>query len=285
MHFCAEDVLDEFYKYDKDLPLNASESESLSAPDAASKEFHVTFDSARDQRVCSLLTLPEQALPPYPAVIILHGVFGHKSSPNQLKRSAHLVRAGYATLRIDAQYCGERQIPFINGASIHPRYYYRNRDAMIQTALDLMRAVDYLATRQDVDMRKVGFAGFSMGGAVGAIFSSYEERIKAVVLGITGGDFSKWKVSAPDGRALERMLQAYHLVDPIHYVRKISPRRLLMQNARNDIIISRDAAEALFNAALDPKQIIWYDCGHADMPDESLEDMRRFFDECLRPNT
>lgn len=271
-----DNILDEFYKYDPDLPLDVGESENL-APPGAPEEFHVTFLGARDQRVCALLTLP-LGEPPHPAVVILHGVFGHKSSPNQLKRSAQLAKAGYATLRIDGQYSGEREVCIGDGASIQTRYYYRNRDAMIQTVTDLMRGVDYLASRQDIDIARIGFAGFSMGGALGAIFCSYDRRIKAVVLGITGGDFSKFNVSAPDAQAAERMLQAYRIVDPIHYVANISPRPLLMQNASYDFIITRAATEALFEAAREPKKIIWYDCGHADLPDDCLEDMSGFFD-------
>jgi dienelactone hydrolase len=278
MGFGGENVLDEFYKYDKDLPLEAVESENL-APRGEPKEFHVAFDGAKDQRICTLLTLPE-GKPPYPAVIILHGIFGHKRSPNQLKRSARLVKAGYATLRIDGQYCGERQRRG-DGGNFQTRYYYRNRDAMIQTVTDLMRSVDYLCARPDIDVVRLGFAGFSMGGALGAIFCSYEERIKAVALGITGGDFSKLNMSAPDVQTAERMLQAYRIVDPVHYVGKISPRPLLMLNAENDMVITRAATEALFEAARAPKKIIWYDCGHANLPEECLEDMTQFFDSAL----
>jgi dienelactone hydrolase len=280
MDFEAREILDELYKYDEDLPLEVVESDNLSAP-GEPKEFHVTYAGPRDQRVCALLTLPQTGEPPYPAVVILHGVFGHKTSPNQLKRSACLVAGGYATLRIDGQYCGERQIGNMHGGGIRPQYYYRNRDAMIQTVMDLMRGVDYLVSRPDIDGGNIGFAGFSMGGAIGAIFCSYDCRIKAVVLGITGGDYSKLNISAPDVQTAERMLRAYRVVDPIYYVANISPRPLLMQNASHDLIITRASTEALFKAAGEPKQIFWYECGHADLPDDCLEDMRRFFDRCL----
>jgi cephalosporin-C deacetylase-like acetyl esterase len=280
MHLLPEEILEELYKYDRDLPLDAAESENPACPDNPA-EIHVAFSGARDQRICSLLTLPRMGDPPYAAVVILHGVFGHKSSPNQLKRSAYLAQAGFATLRVDGQYCGERQKHALNGG-IQGRYYYRNRDAIIQTVMDLMRGVDYLSTRRDIDTGRIGFAGFSMGGAVGAIFCAYEQRVKAIVLGITGGDFSKLNVSAPDVQTADRMLRAYSIVDPIHYVGRISPRPLLMQNASRDFIISRASTEALFEAARQPKKILWYDCGHADLPDKCLEDMAGFFGENLK---
>ncbi len=277
MDLRAEDVMDEFFKYDVDLPLEALVTDSA---EGNSREYHVTYASVHDQRVTALLTLPSHVSPPFPAVLILHGVFGHKTSYNQLKRSASLAAAGFATLRIDGQYSGERQADFQGGIGF-AQHYYRNRDAMAQTAIDLMRGVDFLASRNDIDVQKVGFAGFSMGGAVGALFCAHDPRVKAVVLGITGGDFRTLNLSS-SADAKVRMLRAYRPVDPVLYISRISPRPLLMLNAMHDQIVPRAATEALFEAAREPKKIIWYDCGHADLPDKMLDDITEFFDAELR---
>jgi dienelactone hydrolase len=209
---------------------------------------------------------------------MLHGVLGHKTSFNQVKRAAFFASEGYACLRIDGQYRGEREVSLGEGKGVQTQYAYRNRDAMIQTAVDLMRAVDYLDTRDDIDMKKLGFAGFSMGGAIGAMFCAHEFRVKAVLLAITGGDYEKFRNAAGDEGAAERMRHAYRITDPILYASKISPRPLLMINAANDEIVPRVATEALFAAAREPKRIIWYDCGHADLPNEYLAEMKMFFD-------
>jgi fermentation-respiration switch protein FrsA (DUF1100 family) len=153
---------------------------------------------------------------------------------------------------------------------------------MVQTAIDLMRGVDYLASRKDIDMRKIGFAGFSMGGAVGALFCSYDSRVKAVALGIAGGDFRTLNLHSSGKAAKDRMLRAYRPVDPVFYISRISPRPVLMLNASHDQIVPRAATEALFEAAREPKNIIWYDCGHADLPDKMLDDITGFFDLELR---
>ncbi|MBI4832595.1 MAG: dienelactone hydrolase family protein [Candidatus Lindowbacteria bacterium] len=274
-------IIEELFKYDKDLPLDAVGQIRAFQPDV-SIEYHVTFTSAHDQRVPSLLTLPLHSSPPHPVVLILHGVFGHKTSVNQIKRSAFLAKAGYATLRIDGQYSGERALPSRTGIGLQAQYCYRNRDAMIQTAVDLMRAVDYLATRNDIDVRRIGFAGFSMGGAVGALFCAHEARVKAAVLGITGGDFTKLSIRASDKSAEERFRRAYRIVDPARHISRISPRPLLMLNASRDEVVPKAATEALFEAAGEPKRIVWYDCGHADLPDELLEEMKRFYDSELQ---
>ncbi len=271
----VQQALDEFLQYDRNLPLETEERKLEADPEIGQVQLHhVTFTSARDQRVTALLTLPPSAAPPYPAVLILHGVFGHKSSINQQKRAACLTAAGYATLRIDGQYCGERAVAG-GGIGLHNQHVYRNRDAMIQTAIDLMRGVDYFISRNDIAADRIGFAGFSMGGAIGTLFCAHDRRVRAVVLGITGGDFSKFNVSIGQNDEVRR---AYRLVDPILSVHKIAPRPLLMVNAAHDIVVPRAATEALFEAAGEPKRIVWYDCGHADLPDAALEEMKKFFD-------
>jgi fermentation-respiration switch protein FrsA (DUF1100 family) len=277
------EIFDEFFEYDSGLPLEVLEAATDADP-SAPEAIHVTYTSARDQRVTALLTLPQNAngeraaAPPYPVVLILHGVWGHKTSPNQVKRSEALVRAGYATLRIDAQYSGERTIDASSGVGLDGDYCYRNRDAVMQTVIDLMRGVDFLGTRDDIDPARIGFAGFSMGGMIGTIFCALEDRIGAVALGITGGGFDKLRLGDADKHEKQRLLLAYRPIDPVNYAARISPRPLLMVNAAADEVIPRAATEALYEASGDPKRIVWYDCGHANMPDEYLDEMIGFFD-------
>jgi len=273
------EIMDEFFAYDENLPLDAVEK-PIESDAGESRRFHVTFTSARDERVPALLVLPADAAPPHPVILILHGVFGYKSSPNQVKRSDALVAAGYATLRIDGKYRGEREAMAAGGLGLQTAYFYRNRDAMIQTVVDLMRGLDYLASRNDIDAGRVGFTGFSMGGAIGAIFCAIDERVKAAVLGITGGDFDKLNIRA-GATGEERLRRAYMIVDPVNYVSRISPRPLLMINGAKDEIVPKAATEALYEAAREPKRIIWYDCGHIDLPDEYLGEMTGLFDSAL----
>jgi cephalosporin-C deacetylase-like acetyl esterase len=276
-----DEVLAEFLKYDEDLPLQAQEKEvPLDSAEYrhGSKQYHIMYNSVHDQRVPALLSIPANEEPPFRVLLMLHGVLGHKSSHNQIKRSVFLTNCGYAVMRIDGQYRGEREVSIGQGSGVQTAYHYRNRDAMIQSVVDLMRAVDYLASRDDIDTERIGFIGTSMGGAIGAMFCAHEQRVKAAVLTITGGNFDKLNINAGDTGDQEEIRQAYRLVDPVLYVYRISPRPLLMINGVHDEVVPRAATEALFDAAAEPKRIVWYDCGHANLPDEYLEEVKRFFD-------
>ena len=61
------------------------------------------------------------------------------------------------------------------------------RDYVIYWSKELSRAIDYLETRPDIDHDKIGYYGFSWGGAMGAILPALENRLKVSVL--HGGGF------------------------------------------------------------------------------------------------
>lgn len=59
-------------------------------------------------------------------------------------------------------------------------------------------------------------------------------------------------------------------VDPVNFAGHISPRPVLLVNGTQDAIIPREAAEALQAAVGEPRQIIWYEGGHVEMPPDVL---------------
>jgi dienelactone hydrolase len=60
------------------------------------------------------------------------------------------------------------------------------RDMHVRWAKDFFRAVDYLETRQDVDMQRLGYFSLSMGAYCGPIPVSLEPRIKLAIF-VAGG--------------------------------------------------------------------------------------------------
>ena len=51
---------------------------------------------------------------------------------------------------------------------------------------------------------------------------------------------------------------------------------MLFVNATRDDRIPRAHAEALHAAAAEPKQVLWFECGHADLPGRALKAMWGF---------
>ena len=64
------------------------------------------------------------------------------------------------------------------------------RDEQVQWAKDFFRAVDYLATRKDIDMERLAYYSLSMGAYFGPIPVSLEPRIKVAVFASGGLRFN-----------------------------------------------------------------------------------------------
>ncbi len=241
-----------FYEYDRDLPLHAQFS-SLN-----SHRFHVRYTSYNGKQVPALLSVPQVAEPPHPLIIMLHGIGDHKDADYMRIGDSIFVKHGFAVLRIDIEYHGERRFP---GVSIKEarkfRYFLRN--AMIQTVFDLRRAVDLADSLDYLDRNRTAFLGISLGGIIGAVFSGVENRVEFPILALAGGGL-RWAYGK-DGLSpeIQNMLAP---VEPLNFVHLISPRPVLFQNAEKDEVIPRSATMLLYRAAKEPKQIIWYPAGH-----------------------
>ncbi|MEJ2086296.1 MAG: hypothetical protein P8Y44_11550, partial [Acidobacteriota bacterium] len=61
-----------------------------------------------------------------------------------------------------------------------------DRDLMIQLGKDLRRTIDYLETREDIDMDRLAYYGLSWGGNLGPIMTAIEPRLAVSVL-VSGG--------------------------------------------------------------------------------------------------
>lgn len=94
-----------YYEYDRDLPLQVR-TDSL-----AVRKWHISFDSVHQQRVPAVLTLPARGTPPYPAVIMLHGLGDHKEQDYMAIGDSIFSAAGFAVLRPDFALHGERRVP------------------------------------------------------------------------------------------------------------------------------------------------------------------------------
>jgi hypothetical protein len=120
-----------------------------------------------------------------------------------------------------------------------------------------------------VDPRRLAYVGRSYGGAMGGLLAGDEKRLKAYALVVgDGGLVSHFRgVDDPDfrrlsGSARERWVAAMEPIEPIRFVGRAAPARLLFQNGRRDWIVSTDNAKAYQDAGSEPKTLQWYDADH-----------------------
>jgi len=267
---------EQLYAYDRDLPLNADVKEQQRGNGYVI--YRVQYNSVHDKRVPAWWCVPTTGTPPYPCIIIMHGYGGDKNGLQML--APVFAMRGTTTFAIDAEYHGDRKQP---GSDTLSAYIYRNRDAFIQTVIDLRRAIDFLQSRPEMDGKRIGYIGLSMGGILGGILAGVDERVQAPILIVAGGDWGYLFANSQHPNAVQlrqknpelfknpqKINEVVGTIDPVNWVGRIAPRPLLMINGKDDQIVPKECTERLFAAAKEPKEILWLEGGHMPQPDAVL---------------
>jgi dienelactone hydrolase len=162
-------------------------------------EFHFSFASDTSNRVPGILMASTNFPGRRPVVIALHGTGGSKA--NMISLCRKLADVGFIAVAIDGRYHGERKtgkgeidyddaiVRAFHGSGEHPFYY--------DTVWDVMRLVDYLSTRDDVDANRIGLIGISKGGIETYLAAAADPRI-AVAVPCIGVESFRWALDNND---------------------------------------------------------------------------------------
>jgi dienelactone hydrolase len=215
--------------------------------------------TSRGDTVPGRLLLPPTGEAPFPVVLLQHGAGGSKESEYLELASAPWLAAGAAIASIDFPLHGERLGTKLAAQLVPGRGDAGLRAAFArQAVIDLRRTVDALERLPELDPARLAYAGFSLGALLGAVFCACDPRPRAAALALGGGGL----FPAP--------------VDALSHVARVAPRPLLFVNATRDETIPRAAAEALHAAAGEPKQVVWFDATHTELPGVALKAMWTF---------
>lgn len=249
------------YDYDASIPLEARVVEKVEKEGSPREK--IVFRGVQGFLVPGYLQLPAQGTAPYGCVLLLHGWSGSKEnfwqqgnyiSGGELR--AALSAAGFAVLALDAQCHGDRiaQNDFApvnhfadSQATVAGRKgYFSLPEIYTQTVRDYRRAIDYLATKPEIDKARIGVVGYSMGGTQTFLLMGVEPRVKAAVAVAAPAERSKWSLVAPQ-----------------NFVRGIGERPLLTMIGRSDELCPLEHALALQQLLLgtDKEQVL-FDAGH-----------------------
>jgi len=118
-----------------------------------------------------------------PAIIIAHGYPQRKEDFPGFK--ALMTKAGYVVVSFDVLSHGERRIVADTASDTFNAIGYAlalGKPFFGMCVWDIMRIVDYLQTRDDVDRNRIGIIGLCMGGQQVWYSGALEERLKACVV-------------------------------------------------------------------------------------------------------
>lgn len=249
-------------------------------------ELRSTFPSAFDtgtpenQTVPLWLFLPANPrfAAPYPVVITLH-YLGARDINEERSLARQLNARGVAALALALPYHLNRAPEGTRSGELAIQADPdRLIDVMIQSVLDVRRAIDQLALRRDIDARNIGISGVSLGSLVAELSYGIDTRIghAAFLLGGTGLAHILWSSSlvivSREGLRRKGLNEAVltRLLSPIEphdFLRarlaqgKAPPGETLVVGASFDTVMPPVATKALI-ADLDQPKVIWMDTGH-----------------------
>ena len=231
-------------------PKPKAEDHTLDDFDLPSEE--IGFSSHDGTRLAGWF-IPPPGPTPAPGIVLSHG-WG-RSRAELLPHANFLHRAGYAVVAFDYRYRGE-------SAGDGVTMGLREQD-------DLLGAIDTLCARPEVDAARVGVFGMSLGGVVAILVTARDTRVRALAVeapfathkaimtrsirhyfhlpSFPVADIAKWVIERRLGEPLDR-------AEPLHVVRLISPRPLLVIADERDSVIGHDETERVFQAAGEPKR-------------------------------
>lgn len=144
------------------------------------RKYAITIRSLDNVTVAGFLSIPVQGeapAKPWPVIVTAPGYSG-----NALSIMLGECQRGYAILQVFPRGQGESAKYFtLKGDKLSTRLdtpegaYYKSAYA------DMIRMIDYVVTRPDVDSSRIAMVGTSQGGGISLAITALDSRIKAVV--------------------------------------------------------------------------------------------------------
>ena len=153
----------------------------------------------------------------FPVVICLHGTGGSKDDMKNLLY--RFSKMGFMAVAIDGRYFGEREKAIPGKKSYEEAIIkaWQNKDTSHQehpffydTVYDVWRLVDYLETRYDVEVNRIGMMGVSKGGIETWLAASVDKRIKVAVPVIAAQSF-QWSLENNRRQGRARTIWGAHV--------------------------------------------------------------------------
>jgi hypothetical protein len=150
------------------------------------------------------------------------------------------------------------------------------RDGARQIPAAFSLAASYLTQRLDVDTTRIAIAATSFAVPFAVIAAAADERFRNVALIYGAGSLSSVLAanlsSVPHALrkpVADAAMQSFAAFAPERFIGRIAPRPVVMVNGIDDPQMPAAAVQHLYDAAREPKAMIWLRTGHL-MPTDSV---------------
>jgi hypothetical protein len=219
-----------------------------------------------------------------PVIIYLYGYPTDTDPFKAAKWQEAVTKKGFAAVGFVSALTGHRY----HDRPMREWFISELQECLAVSAHDVQMVLDYLATRGDLDMDRVGMFAEGSGATIGILASAVDPRIKVLDTVNPWGDWPTWMSTSPFVPADERAdyvkpeyLKKVASLEPIDWLPKIQARKFRLQDALFETNTPETAKERLraavparakvviyktpkeFNAAIDHNQEM--DWMHAEL--------------------
>ena len=168
-------------------PLALETHETVSVDGKYNRQL-ISYAVEPDERAHAYLAIPEGAISPAPAIVVLHGTYKDANrgvaglAPGyELPLLDDLARRGYVVIAPEHFVAGHRTPP--EGTYDTTRFYQKHPEwtAVGKFTYEHSIAADVLASLKIVDPERIGAIGHSLGGHGTFFLAAYDSRIRASV--------------------------------------------------------------------------------------------------------
>lgn len=232
---------------------------------------HVRFTSPSGNTVTSEIVAGAGA-GPHPAVLFVHWL-GDPATTNHTQfeaDAAALAKLGVTALLVDAMWAKPGWVREI-GTSAEADY-----KATVDQVIDLRAALDVLLAQPGVDATRVAYVAHDFGAMTGALLTAVDARPQTLVLMAGNPSLAEWYRFGKDRPDKAAYFARIGELDTLAGLKASKAGAMLFQFSAKDRYIPTANAEAFFDAAPEPKAVLWYDTGHALATPQAFEDRQRW---------
>jgi hypothetical protein len=231
----------------------------------------VTFDVGYgNDRMQAWVYLPKNAKPPFQPILYFPGsyaIYRAKFDVDNwdIRRNNFILKSGRALIWPVYKGTYER-FDELNSDLPNETVFYK--DHVVMWGKELSRTIDYLESRTDIQVDKLGYLGFSWGGHLGGILPATEKRIKAVVLNVGG---MMMNTTLPEA-------------DQLNYLPRVTQPTLMLNGYYDGVFPVETSQKPMFELLGTPaehKKIIIYESGHLVPQIEYVKETLNWFDKYL----
>ncbi len=243
-------------------------------PEADLSAYHLTFPSPvvtelKENNTVHAEYYRPHGKGPFPAVIVLDILGGNETVSRTI--AVHLAQHRIAALFVYMPYYGPRRTPGSSVRMLTPDIDH-SLGAVRQTVLDMRAATAWLESREEVDKKRLGILGTSLGSFMATLTAEMEPKLARVGVLLGGGGIvdayydnplgdKVRKVYEAMGGSKEKLAKVIAPADPLTYAANLKSHKVLMICGKHDEVVPPKMAEALWKAS-GRQEIVWYDCGH-----------------------